>query len=243
MRSYLLIPCLLAAACEEKKTASAPDAPSSSASSNTLAPPPVAKPPFLSVDEKACHLGGDNVDLSAGDAKARVAAILGTKPLVAGEMLELQALRDVKFPKMAALVEGARTAKAKGLIVKTSRRDNTIGELEIRFDHAPFASCSAVASIAKDSGINVWPAGGGTADHFTKGMAGPDMTRGVAGAQKVAGACAESYVWAVTADESVQWGLVFDLAIQAMGAFDGGKSMRATQLDVLPDAVPGRKVF
>lgn len=242
MRS-LLLAALILAACDEKKTA--PDAAStatSTSSSAALAPPPIAKPPFLSVDEKACYVGGDKVDLTAGDAKARVAAILGTKPKVEGEMLELQALRDVKFAKMAALVEGARTAKAKGLTVKTSRRDQSMGELEVRFDHAPLASCSAVASIAKDNGINVWPAGGGTGDHFTKGMAGPDMTRGVAGAQKLANACAESFVWAVTAEESITWGLVFDLAVTAMGAFDGGKPMRATQVDVLPEGVAGRKV-
>ena len=207
-----------------------------------LAPPPVAKPPFLSVDEKACHVGGDNVDLTAGDAKARVTTALGTKPKVVGEMLELQALRDVKFPKIVALVEGARAAKAKGLTIKTSRRDQSMGELEVRFDHPPLSACSAIANIGKDSGINVWPAGGGTAVHFTKGMAGPDMTRGVAGVQKQAGDCADSFAWAVTAEDTVQWGLVFDLATQSMGAFDGGKPMRATQLDVLADGVPGRKV-
>ena len=243
MRSYLLAALFAAlASCEEKKTA--PTLPSAPPSVSVApAPPPVAKPPFLSVVEKACYLGGDKVDLAAGDAKARVTAILGTKPKVAGEILELQALRDVKFPKVAALLDGARAAKAKGVLVKTSRRDQTMGEVEIRFDHPPFAACSAIASIGKDSSINVWPAGGGTADHFTHGMAGPDMTRGVAGAQKPAGACGESFVWAVTAEDAVQWGLVFDLATLAMGAFDGGKPMRATHVDVVVDAVPGRKVL
>jgi hypothetical protein len=243
MRSYWLAGLVLASGCDEKKATPTTEPSASAVASVALAPPPVAKPPFLSVDEKACYVGGDKVDLAAGDAKARVAAILGTKPKVEGEMLELQALRDVKFPKVAALLDGARTAKAKGVTIKTSRRDQSMGEIEVRFDHAPLAACSAIASIGKDSGVNVWPAGGGTADHFTHGMAGPDMTRGVAGAQKVAGACAESYVWAVTAEDTVQWGLVFDLATLAMGAFDGGKPMRATQLDVLADAVPGRKVL
>lgn len=243
MRSYLLAALFpaLVASCEEKKTVPAEPAVSSAAFS---APPPtVAKPPFLSVDEKACYLGGDKVDLSAGDAKARVAAILGTKPKVQGEVLELQALRDVKFPKVAAIFDGARAAKAKGVLVKTAHRDQMMGEVEVRFDHPPLAACSAIASIGKDSSINVWPAGGGTADHFTHGMAGPDMTRGVAGVQKTAGACGESFVWSVTAEDAVQWGLVFDLATLAMGAFDGGKPMRATQLDVVADAVPGRKVL
>lgn len=243
MRPHLLILALAAAPACEEKTAPAPAPPVSATASAaaSAAPPPAQKPPFLSVDEKACYVGGDKIDVSAGDAKARVAAALATKPKVEGEVLELQALRDVKFPKVAALVDGARAAKAKGMTVKTSRRDQTMGELELRFEHAPLAACSAVASIGKDNAINVWPAGGGAGDRYSKGMAGPDMTRGVGGVVKQAAAC-ESSAWAVGADESVTWGLVFDLATQAMGAFDGGKPMHATQLDVVVDVVPGRKV-
>lgn len=246
MRSHLLGASLALAAlgaCEEKKdTPAATSATAASASAPAPAPPPPppAKPPFLSVDEKACHVGGDLVDLTAGDAKARVTSTLQTKPKVEGEMLELQAPRDVKFGKMVALVGGARATKAKGLVIKTARRDQTMGELEIQFQHPPLAACSAIGSIGKDSAINVWPSGGGQGERFSHGMAGPDMTRGVAGLQKLAGAC-DSPAFAVTADESVQWGLVFDLATLAMGAFDGGKPMKATMADVIDPAVPGRK--
>ena len=248
MRSQsVLLGCALAAvvlsdvACEEKKET--PQAPSASARPTvSLAPPPIAKPPFLSVDETACYVGGDRVDLNAGGAGARVAAILATKPKVEGETLELQALRDVKFPKVANLIVAARAAKAKAILVKTSRRDQSMGELEIRFDHPALSSCSAVASIGKDNAIKVWPAGGGGGESFTHGMAGPDMTRGVLGAQKQAAAC-DSSLWAVTAEDTVQWGLVFDLAMLAMGVFDGGKPMRATQVDVIESGVAGRKVL
>jgi hypothetical protein len=243
MRSPLLLACVLSClGCEEKKeTPGVATGATTSAPAASLAPPPIAKPPFLSVDEKACHVGGDLVDLTAGDAKARVAAVLATKPKVDGEMLELHAPRDVKFAKMAALIGGVRGSRAKGVVIKTARRDQTIGDLEIQFAHPALAACSAIASIGKDFSINVWPAGGGTAERFSHGMAGPDMTRGVAGAQKQASAC-DSTVWAVTADDNVQWGLVFDLATMAMGAFDGGKPMRATQIDVIESAVAGRKV-
>jgi hypothetical protein len=243
MRSQLLLGALSLLGCEEKKAVvDAASTAVSSAPAVSLAPPPVAKPPFLSVDETACYIGGDKVDINAGDAKARALAVLQTKPKVEGEALELQALRDVKFAKIASLVGAARGAKAKSITIKTSRRDQTLGEIEIQFGHPPLTACSAVAAIGKDNTIKVWPAGGGGGESFSKGMAGPDMTRGVGGAQKQAAGC-DSNVWAVTADDTVQWGLVFDLATQAMGNFDGGKPMKATQIDVIESGVAGRKVL
>jgi len=244
MRSPLLALALgcLAFGCEEKKDATTSATPSASSAApppTALPPPPVAKPPLMSVDEAQCYVGGDKVDVGAADAKARVAGVLATKSKVEGEVLELHAARASKLGRVTALVAAAKTAKAKGLRVITPGRDGAEREVEVTF--AALGACSAVASIGKDSSINVWPASGGTAQRFTKGMAGPDMTRGVEGVQKQASSC-ESTAWAVGAEPELQWGLLFDLASGAMGAFDGGKAMRATQLVVLTEPpVAGRK--
>jgi hypothetical protein len=243
MRPYLIaVLGMLAFGCEEKKDAptAAPSATQSAAPVPTLAPPPVVRSPLMSVDEAQCYVGGDRVDVAAADAKGRVAGVLATKPKVEGEVLELHAARATKLSRVTALVAAARTAKAKGLRLITPDRDRNEHELDVTF--SALGACSAVASIGKDNGINVWPASGGTAARFTKGMAGPDMTRGIEGVQKAAAAC-ESSVWGIGAEPDMQWGLLFDLASGAMGAFDGGKPMRATQLVVLTDApVAGRKV-
>lgn len=194
----------------------------------------------MSVDEAQCYVGGDKVDVAAADAKGRVAGVLGSKQKVEGEVLELHAARASKLSRVAALVAGAKTAKAKGLRLITPDRDRNEHEIEVTF--GALAPCSAVASIGKDNAINVWSASGGTAQRFTKGMAGPDMTRGIEGVQKAAGAC-DAATWAIGAEPEMQWGLLFDLAMGAMGAFDGGKPMKATQLVVLTEPpVAGRKV-
>ncbi len=237
----LLLFCGLLAACDEKKEA--PSTPEAAAPPpQTATPPPAPTPPLVTVDSKAVMVTGDKVDLSAGDASGRLAALLATRPKVEGEVLELDALRDATMANVAAAIGGIKAAKAKGARVKTARRDQTLGELEVDFDHPAASACSAVAMIGKDSAILVWSAGGGTAVRFSHGMAGPDLTLGTEGLRKLAARC-DSNVWYLAADASVKWGLAFDLATVAAGAGDAGPGIRAKHAVVLlKPPVPGRKV-
>jgi hypothetical protein len=231
-------------ACDEKKE-SAPPAPSASAAPKetaALGPPPVARPPLVSLDDTACYVGGDKVDFAAPDPRGRLVATVGQKERVANEMLEVQASRDAKTPKVAMVLAVLEAAKAKGALVKTAGRDGAQKTIELHFDHAPLAACSPAALIGKDGAIQVWPAGGGTGARFTRGMAGPDMTRGTAAVRKHAASC-DSPAWAVGADDAVQWGLVFDLVQLSLEPTDAGKAPGATSL-VIPEKAPspGRKV-
>lgn len=231
---------LLTIGCEDKKDIPAPAASATPTVTPTLGPPPIVRPPLMSVDEVQCYVGGESVDIGAADARGRVHGVLGTKPKVEGERLELHAARAAKLSRVAALIAGARTAKAIGLRIITPDRDHNEHEIEVTF--GALATCAAIASIGKDNAINVWTAGGGTAQRFSKGMAGPDMTRGIEGVHKAAAAC-DSPAWAIGAEPDMQWGLLFDLASGAMGVFDGGKPMKATKLVVLTEPpVAGRKV-
>lgn len=241
MRPYLFaIASLLALGCEEKKAPPTPAASAASTAQAALGPPPVVKPPLMSVDEVQCYVGGEKVDVGAADARGRVHGVLGTKPKVEGEMLELHAARAAKLSRVGALIAGARSAKARGLRVITPDRDHAEHEIEVTF--GALAPCSAIASIGRDNAINVWTAAGGTAQRFSKGMAGPDMTRGIEGVHKAAAAC-DSALWAIGAEPDMQWGLLYDLVTGAMGVFDGGKPMKATALVVLTEPpVAGRKV-
>jgi hypothetical protein len=253
--SLWLAPLLLAASvgtagCEDKhpgggsSTAEPPGKEAGSLASAVMsAAPEPPRPPVLTVDDTSVVVSGDRVDFAGPDAKGRVAALLGTKPHVVGEMVEVNALRDTSTPHFAAVVEALREAKAKGATVKTALRDRTLGELSLLVQHPPAASCAAVAMIAKDNAILVWSyGGGGNALRYAHGMAGPDITLGSESLRKRANAC-ESSVYFVSADDSIKWGMVFDLAVAARGAADAGVAFRPSSVVVLAKPpVPGVKI-
>ncbi len=228
-------------ACDDKKTDDKPAVPASASVATTpsTTPPPLARPPLVSLDDNAVTVQGDKIDFT-GDAKGKLTASLSGNARVANEMIELQALRDAKVPRVQIAIAAIKAAKAKGVTIKTATRElSTLGQIEVVFDHAPAAACSVIGMVGKDSSIMVWPVGGGTAQRFTHGMAGPDLTLGSEGMRKAAATC-DSNLYFVAGDDSIKWGLVFDLALAATG--DAGV-MRATQVVVLTETpVPGRKV-
>lgn len=239
----LLVFGLLAAACDEDKVApKETPAEASAPAPATAAPPPAPKPPLVTVDDKAAMVTGEKVDFAMGDASGRLAALLASMPKVEGEVLELDALRDAKMSNVTSAIAGIKAAKARGVRIKTARRDQSLSELEMDFDHPASPACAAVAMVRKDNAVLVWRAGGGTAVRFTHGMAGPDLTLGTAGLRKLAAGC-DASVWYLAADGAVKWGLAFDLAMVAAEGDDAGPAMRPKHAIVLLKApVPGRKI-
>jgi hypothetical protein len=72
-------------------------------------------------------------------------------------------------------------------------------------------------------------------------MAGPDNTLGSAGIRAIIEKC-DSPTWAITADETVTWGLLVDLALSVLQGEDAGPP-KAKDIVLLPTStVPGRKV-
>ena len=130
--------------------------------------------------------------------------------------------------------------KAKAVEVHTPQRDRNAAEVVFVLD-AKAEGCATVGYIAKDSAIDTWPSSGATAERFTHGMAGPDLTRGSLGIRKRVLAC-DSPVWFAAADDNVTWGLVFDLVLAVMRPDDAGlpKARGVALLTKTP--VPGRKV-
>lgn len=239
----LLVCGLVAGACDDKKAGenASPSASASvSAAPVATTPPAAPRPPIVSLDDNAITMQGDRIDFT-GDVKGKLTAALVGNPKVAGEMIELQALRDAKVPRVEIAIASIKAAKAKGITIKTATRElSTVGQIDVVFEHAAPPACTVVGMVGKDSSIMVWPMGGGTAQRFTHGMAGPDLTLGSEGMRKASAGC-ESNLYYVSGDDSVKWGLVFDLALAAKGG-EGG-TMRATQPMVLTEApVAGRKV-
>ncbi len=228
---------------EAKPTSSAASASAATATPAASAPPPpfmngVTPKPQLAVDDTAAFVAGERIDVAA-DAKGRIAGALAGKQ-VEGETLVLNASRDAKLPKVAAVFAALASKKAKAVEVHTPLRDRSNAEMVFVLDAKP-EGCAAVGYIAKDSAIATWPASGATADRFTHGMAGPDLTRGSEGIRKRVLAC-DSPAWFAAADDNVTWGLVFDLVIAVMRPDDAGlpKARSVSLLTKTP--VPGRKV-
>ncbi len=193
------------------------------------------------VDDSSCTIDGEVVLLAAADPAARIAAVLGGKPLVEGQVVAVDASRDAKTPKVSAVLLALKKVKAKAALVRTAKRDSTMGQLQLALDYAAIADCSATGMINKDGSIAVWPAGGGGAKRFTKGLAGPDLTLGSEGIRKTASSC-DSRIWLVAADDSIPWALPYDLALATVGTGEAG-AVRAAQTVLLTTApVAGRKV-
>jgi hypothetical protein len=208
------------AACDDKpkdgtkeKEKGAPSATASAApSAAPSAEPPEPTATTLSMDDVALTVNADKVPFEGPDAKGRLALALAGKPKIAGETVALVVMRAAKAPKVTLVAAALKDQKAKGLVLKAQTRDGKMSEIPVTFGVS--APCVAVAAIGKDVAINVWTLGGTTAKRFAKGMAGPDLTLGSEGLRKQASAC-DTKVAVLGADESVTFGLVFDLALAA----------------------------
>lgn len=238
---------LLVGGCDDKPApgagaaarASASAAPTVSAPPAAPAAPATPSKPQLAIDDTGAAVGGDRVEFSSPDPKAALGLALSGKP-VAGEELVLDAARNTRMQKVATLFAALSSAKVKTVRVRTARRDGTQAELPVTVG-GKLEGCAGVGMIGKDLAIRAWSAGGGVGARFSKGMAGPDNTLGSQGIRKVLDKC-EASAWGITADDSVTWGLVVDLALAVLNGEDAGPP-KAKDLVLLPTStVAGRKV-
>jgi hypothetical protein len=241
--SFLALLTVLSLACDNEPNKAQTPAKSASATAATSAPPPPPPAPkalIVTVDDNAAMFDGDRVDFTSPDVKGRLGVGVSGKK-VAGETVSIVAARETKMPKVAQVIAAVAAAKPKGIVVKTMKRDRTTVDLPIALG-AKRDGCAAVGYVAKDSSSSSWPASGATATKYTKGMAGPDITRASDGVRKLVGACDATHFF-VGADEGVTWGLVADLAIAVLDPEDGGAATaKAKEVVVLSKATPGRKL-
>lgn len=243
--TLLTLPAALVVACDKddapKGTSSAASAgaTTSAAPAPTSTTPPAPSKPQLAVDDTGASVGSDRVDFASPDPKGALGVALGGKP-VAGEELVLDAARTTKTGKVTTLFGALTAAKVKAVRVHTARRDG--GQAELVFVlGTKLPDCAGVGQIGKDMAIRAWAAGGGAGARFSKGMAGPDNTLGSAGVRKVMEKC-DAPAFGITADETVTWGLLVDLALAVTGGDDAG-APKAKELVLLPTStVAGRKV-
>jgi hypothetical protein len=226
----------LAQCCDkEAGKTEAPEA-AATAAPTASAPPEPPRAPDIVVDASNISVGNQRIATGEPGLADKVAVFVTGRPMIEGQTVSVVVMRNAKPSGPLAVLSALRKAKAAGAVIRTDGRDGTTLSLPIAFaTTAP--DCAAVAWIAKDAAIDVWPAGGGTAKRIIKGLAGPDMTLGGEALRKQMSSCSSSQVF-VGSDEGLTWGLVFDLATGALTA----PGSHVSSAVLLPDAVPGRKL-
>ena len=192
------------------------------------------------VDAQGVYAGGERVNLSLPDAAKRLATLLAAHP-IGGKRTEVTALRNARAADVATTVAALGDAGAPEVVVKT--QDRSRKETPLTFTPGKKAGkvpeCTVVVALQKDRSTASWHLGGGTATRYSRGMAGPDLSTTLDAVTKQVAACSSSAL-VVSAEESVDWGLTFDLALAAATA---QPPLKATTWVLAPEpAVPGRPV-
>jgi hypothetical protein len=205
----------------------------------TAAPlPEPPRAPDILVDASRISVGNNQVAAVGPGLADKIGVFLTGRPLIEGQTVNLVAMRNAKPSTVTATVSALERARATGASVHTEARDGTTTEkLALSFAKT-VPDCAPVAWIAKDSAIDVWPAGGGKAKRITHGLAGPDITLGTEAVRKQAEGCNASEL-VVGSDDGLTWGLVFDLATSVLGS----PGARASAAVLVTNAAAGRKII
>ena len=235
--SFLLFAGAMAVACDKEPAPQETPFAATTAPAATAAPPPPEPPkaPEIIVDSTKISVGNDRVLSGEPGLTDKIGVFLGGRPAIAGQVVDVVVMRSAKPSEVVAVVSALRRAGARAVTLRSETRDGITQALPLSLA-TTVPDCAAVAWIAKDASIDVWPAGGGKAKRIIKGMAGPDMTLGTEAVRKAWRRCTASEL-VFGADEKMTWGLAFDLATQSL-ALPGP---RASSGVLVGDAVPGHK--
>lgn len=199
-------------------------------------PEPAPQAPEIIVDRSTVSIGGDKVATGEPALADKVGVFVRGRPMIEGHTVDVVAMRNAKPSQVAAVLAALRAANATGVEVKTEARDNTTQKLPISFVPT-LPDCAVVVWIAKDAAIDVWSAGGGRAKRIIRGLAGPDVTLGTDAVRAQWAGCGASVI-ALGGEDTMTWGLVFDLGTSALQA----PGSRASSAVLVSGAVPGRKI-
>jgi hypothetical protein len=214
----------------------------SSATASPAAPPAAPAPPEpphapdIIIDRSTVAIGNEHVATGEPALAERIGALITGQPAIQGHTVDLVAMRNAKPSEVAAVVGAVRAAQATGAKIKTAARDDTTQSLALTFASS-VPDCAVVMWIAKDGVIDVWPAGGGAVKRVGRGLAGPDMTLGTDAVRAQWAGCGAPAV-VVGAEDTMTWGLVFDLATTVLSS----PGSRANAAVLVTTATPGRKL-
>jgi biopolymer transport protein ExbD len=188
---------------------------------DTITPPPITEPPKpkgppeLTVSAEGPKVGWTYILLEKPDGKQKLAQEIGANAEhVSGKDVPLRVDRNAKLAHVGEMVSALAAAGAASIVVSTDTRP----EFPKMVKFASLASaksapaCSVVAKVLSERRNAVWALKGGTAVKSPKGLAGPDMAMTQDSLEAAARRCKDSDTVFISADEDVEWGLVYDLA-------------------------------
>ncbi|HVU05686.1 MAG TPA: hypothetical protein VHE30_28250 [Polyangiaceae bacterium] len=246
MRGFIVpvaLACLALVACDSK--------PKENPFENKAAPkepPPITEPPKpkgppeFTVGEEGPKVSWTYILIDKPDGKQKLAdAIKENAEWVSGKDVALQADRKSKLAHVAAMMRGLEAGGAASVTVTTETRTEFPKTVKFlpKTEAKSAPGCSVVAKVLSERRNAVWSLKGGTAVKSPKGLAGPDMAMTEDSLGAAAKRCKDSPWVFVSADEDVEWGLVYDLAA-ATQSLEKQKLDKVVLLDTAPTA--GRPV-
>lgn len=178
-------------------------------------PPKPTGPPDLAIDTLGPKVGYTRVLMERNDARDKLSEALGEhKQHVDGKEPTLRVDRKAKTDWVVAYIEELAKAGATKVVLKTDTREEYPKQVTFtpQSKIGEVAPCTVVTMILEDRGTAVWKVAGGTASKRAKGFAGPDLTMTADTLERYGTACKTSKAILVSGAESVEWGLVYDLA-------------------------------
>lgn len=234
----------LGAACESQpqKNAFDPGPDQVNPLPKTSAVPEPEGPPDFEIDSIGAKVGFERsmTETSEGLEKLR-ADLVKQKPHVDGKDLVVRVDRQAKRPWVATYLTELFKAGAGSVKLKTDTREGYPTELSFlsQAEATTASKCSAVGMILDDRSTAVWKVSGGTASRRQKGMAGPDLSMTGETLERVGKQCKESNLFFVSGAESVEWGLIYDLAASSQ-RLEKFRFERMVLLNEVP--TPGHKI-
>jgi hypothetical protein len=207
----------------------------------TEAPAPEG-PPDFEIDTIGAKVGFERAmsETSEGLEKLR-ADLTKQKTYVEGKDIVLRVDRQAKRAWVVTYLSELFKAGVGSVKLKTESREGYPTELQFlaqaKATSAP--KCSAVGMILDDRSTAVWKLSGGTASRRQKGMAGPDLSMTGETLERIGKQCKDSDLFFVSGAESVEWGLIYDLAASSQ-RLEKFRFERMVLLDAIP--TPGHKV-
>ena len=235
---------LSVAACEDPKPKPNPF----ETKKDTVEPPPITElpkpkgPPEFTVGTEGPKVGWTYILLDKPEGKKKLAdEISANAEWVSGKDVALRIDRGAKLAFVGEMMAALEAGGATTITVATDTR--TEFPKTVKFSpksggkSAP--SCSVATKVLSKRRNAVWSLKGGRAVESPKGLAGPDMAMTADSLEAAAKRCRESDFVFVSADEDVEWGLVYDLAA-ATQTLEKSKLGKVILLEPAPTA--GRPV-
>lgn len=177
--------------------------------------PPVERPPTFEIDMSSPKLGYERYLVEHPNDVEKLRTELSAKrEFIDGKALSLTVDRQAKLEWVTTYLSLLEAFGATSFAITTDTRGDypktVTFSTQAALKQAP--SCSVISIIGEDRTTSTWQLSGGKARQRRRGLGGPDLSTTGTTIESVAKGCKGSDTVFVSGHESVNWGLIYDLA-------------------------------